>query len=120
MLAGHHGLDRLIAFVDYNKQQLDGYVKDINDPGDIAQRFESFGWNAYNADGEDVSDILEKINMAKRAKGKPSVIVLDTVKGQGLSFAEGRLDNHHMIVTKEQAEEALAVLYKQLKEVTMQ
>ncbi len=120
MLAAHHGLDRLIAFVDYNKQQLDGYVRDINDPGDISGKFESFGWNAYKADGRDVADILDRIKSAKLAKGKPSVIVLDTIKGQGCTFAEGKLDNHHMTISREQAEEALAVLYKELEEVTGQ
>lgn len=114
MLASHHKLDHLITFVDNNKQQLDGLTKEINDLGDIPSKFESFGWNTFKANGASVEEILDAIQKAKQVKGKPSVIVLDTIKGQGCSFAEGILDNHHMFVSKDQMEEALAILNDKL------
>ena len=114
MLASHLKLDHLITFVDNNKQQLDGLTKEINDLGDIPSKFESFGWNTFKANGASVEEILDAIDKAKQVKGKPSVIVLDTVKGQGCSFAEGILDNHHMFVSKDQMEEALAILNDKL------
>ncbi|VBB05757.1 Hypothetical protein LUCI_0968 [Lucifera butyrica] len=115
--AGHKGLDNLIAFVDANKQQLDGYTCDINGSGDIGARFASFGWDAQEVDGADVEKIYAAIETAKAAKGRPSVIVLDTIKGKGISFAEGKLKNHHMEISKAQMEEALAVLEAELARV---
>lgn len=110
-------LDNLITFVDNNKKQLDGYTKDINDVGDIKSKFESFGWHAQEIDGSDVAQISEAIKVAKENKGKPSVIVLNTVKGKGARFAEEAFSNHHMVVSKEQAEEAIAELQKELDKV---
>lgn len=117
MCAAHQKIDHLIAFVDCNKQQLDGYTKNINDLGDIGSKFESFGWHEQTIDGHDVKEIYNAIEEAKENKGKPSVIVLDTIKGKGCGFAEGVLNNHHMNVSKEQMKEALEVLEKELEKV---
>ncbi len=115
LYAAHQKLDNLIAFVDYNKKQLDGYTKDINDLGDIKAKFESFGWHAQEVDGSSVREIYEAIEKAKGAKGRPSVIVLHTVKGKGCRFAENAFLNHHMTVSKEQMAEAIAELEQQLQ-----
>lgn len=115
--ASQRKLDNLIAFVDYNKKQLDGYIKDINDVGNVAAKFESFGWHALEVDGSDVEQIYRAIVDAKKVKGRPSVIVLHTVKGKGWSFAENAFSNHHMMVSKEQMEEALKELNQQLEKV---
>jgi Transketolase, N-terminal subunit len=68
LYAAQKKLDNLIAFVDYNKKQLDGYVKDINDVGDIKVKFESFGWNAQKVDGNDVVQVYDAIMNAKKLK----------------------------------------------------
>jgi len=115
--AAHRKLDNLIAFVDNNKKQLDGYTKDINDPRDIRAKFESFGWYAQDADGKCVDSIYEAIERAMNTKGKPSVIVLDTIKGQGCSFAENLLFNHHMEISESQMKEAIEELEKKLEKV---
>jgi len=96
LFASHQKLDNLIAFVDENKKQLDGYTKDINDLGDIRAKFESFGWHALYVKGNDIAAIYNAIQAAKAAVGKPSVIVLDTVKGQGYPFVELQESNHHL------------------------
>jgi len=114
MLAAQHKLDNLIAFVDDNKQQLDGYTKDINSLIDVGLKFESFGWHAQRIDGSNTAQIYEAIEKAKEYSGKPSVIVLETVKGKGCSFAEGILDNHQMTASREQTEKALEALEKEL------
>lgn len=100
MFAAHQKLDNLITFVDENKKQLDGYTKDINDPGDIAAKFESFGWDAQYVKGNDILAIYNAIQKAKSVEGKPSVIVLDTVKGQGYPFVEIQESNHHLRFTE--------------------
>jgi transketolase len=115
MFASQSKLDKLIAFVDYNKKQLDGYTKDINDLGDVKAKFESFGWHGQEVDGSDVAEIIEAVEKAKENKGKPSVIVLHTVKGKGAAFVENEFSNHHMIVTEEQTDEAVKILEEQLE-----
>ena len=97
LFAHHHKLDHLITFIDANKKQLDGYTKDINDLGDIGQKFASFGWHNQDVNGIDVAKIYEAIKKAKEVKGQPSVIILDTIKGQGIKFVEETMANHHMI-----------------------
>ncbi|HHW31745.1 MAG TPA: transketolase [Clostridiaceae bacterium] len=117
LLSAQLKLDNLIALVDYNKQQLDGYTKDINDLGDLKAKFENFGWFAQEVDGASVKEIYQAIEEAKKVRGKPSVIVLHTVKGKGCSFAEGILDNHHMTISKEQAENELKTLEEKLEKM---
>lgn len=115
--AGAHKLDNLIAFVDNNKQQLDGFTADVHEIFDFKAKFESFGWHGIDVDGSDVEAIYNAIEAAKAAKGKPSVIVLDTVKGEGASFVAGKEKNHHVTISKEQMEEALSELEAKLVEV---
>ncbi len=118
MFASHQKLDNLIAFVDENKKQLDGYTKDINDLGCIKTKFESFGWHAQYVKGDDVLAIYNAIQKAKAAEGKPSVIVLDTIKGQGYPFVEVQMSNHHLRFTEHDhqcAEAEIAALEARLK-----
>jgi len=117
MFAAHNKLGKLIAFVDWNKQQLDGFVKDIIDMGDIEAKFKAFGWHTQLVPGHDPGEIRSAIVDAKEVTDKPSVIVLDTVKGYGAKFAEGIAANHHMNFTKEQIDEAVEDAQKKLDEV---
>lgn len=119
LFAHHHKLDNLIAFIDDNKKQLDGYTKDINDLGDIGQKFASFGWHTQDVNGSDVAKIYESIEKAREVKGQPSVIILDTIKGQGLKFVEETMANHHMRfsdVEHKAAERCVIKLENKLKE----
>ena len=108
MFAAHNKLDKLIAFVDWNKQQLDGFTKDIIEMGDISGKFQAFGWHTQTVDGRDPGRIKAAIADAKKATKKPSVIILDTVKGAGCDFAEGVESNHHMNFSQEQISKAIA------------
>lgn len=113
LYAPQHKLNHLIAFVDLNKQQLDGYTKDILDLGDLRKKFEDFGWHAIEVNGHDTNAIENAVAAAKEIKDRPTMIVLDTQKGKGCHFAEGVLYNHHMTFTKEQCEEAIELLKKE-------
>lgn len=119
LFAAHHKLDNLIAFVDYNKQQLDGYTKDILDLGDMAAKFASFDWHVVEVDGGSVEQIHDAIRQAKAKKGLPSVIILHTRKGRGCTFAEGVLFNHHMNISAEQADEAIKTCELVLEKLTV-
>lgn len=117
MFAAHQKLDRLITFVDWNKQQLDGFTKDILNIGDIAEKFKAFGWHAQTVPGHDPLLIKNAIVEAKKFTGAPSAIILDTVKGYGCDFAEAVAGNHHMNFTQEQIEGAIAVASQKLEDV---
>lgn len=112
--AGSRKLDNLIAFVDNNKQQLDGFTKEVHEIFDFKAKFESFGWDAVDVDGGNVEQIYEAVEAAKLRTGKPSVIVLDTIKGKGVSFVEGKEKNHHVEISKEQMEQGLLELQVEL------
>ncbi len=114
LFAAHHQVDRLVTFVDYNRQQLDGYTDDILDLGDLAAKFSCFGWHAQSIDGHDVVAISRAVEEAKETANQPSVIILNTCKGKGCSFAEGILDNHHIAFSAEQSGEAVAQVADQL------
>lgn len=111
LFAAANHLTHVIAFVDYNKCQIDDYVENLAALGDVAAKFASFGWYAQNVeDGNDVEQISAAIANAKAQNDKPSVIVLNTVKGKGYSKIEGALSSHNMPVTAEMTAEALAEL----------
>ena len=96
MFAAHHKVDNLVCFVDNNKRQLDDYIENINKPFVFVEKFAAFGWDTYSVKGDDVEAIDDAITKAKKVKGKPSVIVLDTIKGQGIPFVENTFANHSM------------------------
>jgi len=111
MYAAHKKLSNLIAFTDYNKMQIDGMTKEINDLEPLTDKWIAFGWNACRVDGHDVTAIDAAIHNAKVRKGKPSMIILDTHKGKGVSFLEKSWrDNHNMSVSPEQHKQAMEEL----------
>lgn len=105
LFAAHHKLNNLIAFVDNNKKQLDGTLDEICTMGDIAAKFGEFGWNSKTVDGHDVAAIYEAIEEAKKQTEKPSMIVLDTIKGKGCSMCEEVVMNHHLLLMDKSANE---------------
>lgn len=94
--AAHHKLDHLIVLIDDNKKQLDGYTTDICDPFDFVEKMQAFGFNSWRVDGGSVEAIEAAVNQAKQMIGKPTAIVLETIKGQGVPYFEALVDNHHV------------------------
>ena len=117
MYAGAHGLDNLVAFVDSNKVQLDGTVKEVLDTGDLKAKFESFGFFTQSIDGHDVEAISDAIDRAKAEKGRPSMILLNTVKSKGISVMEGRHEWHGKTPNDEQFKAAFDELYARRAEM---
>lgn len=107
LFAPHQKLDNLVLFVDYNKKQLDGATDDILSMGDIAQKFTSFGWHTQSIDGNDVSAIINALSSADAAKGQPSCIVLNTLKGAGVSSIAAIEYNHHIALEGEMLQTAI-------------
>ena len=108
LFAGTRKLSNLIAFVDYNKLQLDGNPDDICKLGDVAAKFREFGWYAQDIDGHDVCAINEAIENAKKQSDKPSMIVLNTVKAHGWSKMENQIGSHCPTISSEQLADALS------------
>lgn len=107
MFAGTSKLDHLISFTDYNKMQIDGTVEHVNGIHPLDKKWEAFNWHVQVIDGHDVIAIRDAILAAKEATGKPSMIILNTVKGKGASFCEGNVSSHNMPVTPEMLKEAI-------------
>ena len=109
--ASHKKLDNLIVFLDYNKMQLDGTLEEVNDSGNMYDKFKSFGFDTYSIDGHNIDEIIATIEKAKTVKGMPHMIVLNTIKGKGVSFAEAaKANSHSMPVSKEALEAAIKEL----------
>jgi transketolase len=117
LFAGTKKLNNLIAFVDYNKLQLDGPTCEICDVGNVAKKFEDFGWYAQNIDGHDVSAINDAIDNARAQHEKPSMIVLNTVKGDGWSTVANKSSCHNLTISPAQQEEALGEMSAALKRI---
>ena len=115
MFASHKKLSNLIAFTDYNKLQLDGKTEDICSIEPLADKWRAFGWNVIEVkNGNSCEEIDKAITLAK-SSDLPTMIILHTVKGHGISFAENAgVKNHSMTVSKEMFEQGL----KELEEKT--
>ena len=111
MFAAAKKLDNLIGFTDYNKLQLDAPVAEVNDVAPLADKWAAFGWNVIEvADGNDVDQVKAAVEKAKayRGGGKPTMVILNTVKGCGVSFIEAMgAKNHHVDLSKEDLARAL-------------
>jgi len=111
MYAAHKGLSRLTVFVDLNGLQIDGTVDAVNSLGDVGAKWAGFGWNVVGVkDGNDVGQLLAAMDAANFDTDKPTVFLLRTVKGKGVSFMEGRIEFHHAAISPEQARAAAAEL----------
>ena len=88
MAASNFKLDNLTAFIDWNKIQATGRTEDVFKIPDLDKKWRAFGWEVMTVDGHDVDKLIVAIDHAKTVKGKPTLVILDTIKGKGISFAE--------------------------------
>lgn len=111
MTAAHYKLDHLTAIVDHNKYQIDGKVEDIKNLAPFDEKWRAFGWNVISCDGHKMESLTEALEKAENSKGKPTVILADTVKGKGVSFMEQNpLDYHGKAPTAEEEKKAIGEL----------
>lgn len=113
MLAGSRKLDHLIAFTDYNKMQIDGYIEEVNGLEPLDKKWEAFGFHVQNINGHEIKEILYAIDNAKKIKGKPSMILLNTIKGKGAYFCENQVASHNMNITEDMWKKAVALLERE-------
>jgi len=110
MAAPKYALDNLCVVLDHNKGQIDGFVRDVMDIEPIAEKWRAFNWNVLAIDGHDYGEIGAAFDKARATKGKPTLIVAETVKGKGVSFMEGKIGWHGVAPNKEQLAQAVAEL----------
>ncbi len=88
MSAAHYKLNNIIAIIDRNYLQIDGYTYDVMEVEPLKEKWEAFGWKVFECDGHNMEDILKILDKASSVKEKPSVIIAYTTKGKSISFAE--------------------------------
>ncbi len=111
MAAAHFGLDNFTLFLDNNGMQIDDLTEKTMNLGDVESKWKSFGFNTYSVDGHCVESISNAIDASKKVSGKPSIIILNTVKGKGVSFIEDMgVKNHNATLNEEQKQRAFAEL----------
>lgn len=115
MFAAHHNLDNLCYIVDYNGLQIDGKVSEVAGLEPLDKKFESFGFEVIKICGHCFNQIEEAFENAKSVKGKPTVIIAETVKGKGVSYMEDQVGWHGKAPNQEQYELALNELREQQK-----
>lgn len=97
----HYQLDNCIVIIDENKKQIDGATKDVLNPFDLRKKMEAFGFSAMRVNGGNLEDIDAAITQAKATKNRPTCIVLDTIKGQGVPFYTAMANNHSVKFSEE-------------------
>ena len=112
MFAAHHKVDNLVAMTDVNGQQIDGTTESVAGLGDLAAKWQAFGWETISADGHDMDKILEAFAKAGelKGKGKPVMILFNTEMGHGVDFMAGTHKWHGSVPNDDQCKVALAQL----------
>jgi len=118
MSAAHYRLDNLTVFVDYNKLQIDGNVEDVMGVAPLDEKFKSFNWHTIVVkDGHNFDEIIAALKQADTLTGRPKVIILNTVKGKGISFMENNAGWHGKAPNDDEYKLAMDELNKKEQEI---
>ena len=117
MFAAHYKLDNLTIFIDNNGLQIDGDIDEVMSPNPIDKKFESFGWNVVLADAHDFNSLEKAVENAKNTKGKPTAVIMKSVKGKNVSFMENNPAWHGSAPNEEQYNLAIAELDDKIKDL---
>ena len=112
MTANKYKLDNLCVIVDNNNLQIDGTIEEVMSSYPIDKKFEAFGFNVINIDGNDIEQIIEAFDKARNTKGMPTCIVAKTIKGKGVPFMENKAEWHGKAPNEEEYNEAIEALDK--------
>ncbi|MFC5404198.1 transketolase [Cohnella soli] len=113
MVAKHHKLDNLLAIVDVNGVQADGRIEDVTGILPIAEKWHAFGWNVLEIDGNNLDTVMSTLQDCFIPNGKPTIIVANTIMGNGITQLHGKLDVHYVKWSKENSIQALAELARE-------
>lgn len=116
MFAAHYKLDNLTAFIDFNGLQIDGDIRDVMNPTPIDEKFRAFGWHVIEADAHDFDSLEAAVNEAKATAGKPTAVIMKSIKGKNVSFMENNAAWHGAAPNEEQYNIAISELDAIIKE----
>lgn len=105
--AAHNKLDNIVAFIDKNGLQINGKTVDVLKTESLKERYKAFGWSVRTINGHYIESIHSTVSDAPFEEGKPSLIIANTIKSKGLSFAENNVNYHHWNPGPEEAKKAL-------------
>ena len=117
MFAAHYKLDNLCAFVDFNGLQIDGDITKVMNPTPIDKKFEAFGWNVIIIDAHSIEEIKAALKQARETKGKPTVVIANSVKGKGVSYMENNAAWHGAAPKEEEYNQAIKELDAKIAEL---
>ncbi|MBU1644221.1 MAG: transketolase [Nanoarchaeota archaeon] len=117
LFAAKHKLDNLIAILDRNYIQIDGNTEDVMPLDPLDKKYLAFNWNVKVIDGNDMEQILKALNSAKKNKGKPLMIIANTIPGKGVDFMENDCHWHGKPPKLEEAELALEEIHAHEAEI---
>ena len=120
MMAGHYKLDNLVAILDHNTLQISGRNRDVCSPYPIDEKFIAFGWSVISVDGNSIPELRKALHGLPAEKGKPTLVIANTVKGKGVSFMEDQTKWHHGVPSDEQYQQAMEELGEQEKALEKQ
>lgn len=111
MTSAHYKLDNLVAILDHNKFQIDGSLEEVKSITPVADKWRAFGFEVIDkVNGHDLKDLVKAFEKAEKVKGKPTMIIADTIKGKGISFMENNNSFHGKAATPEEKEKAMGEL----------
>lgn len=111
MAGSHYKLDNLVGIIDRNGLQISGSTEEVMGLDPLDKKWEAFGWHVVSIDGNDIDALIETFDKVPSVEGKPTLIIANTVKGKGVSFAENAINWHHRVPS----EEELALAVQELK-----
>ena len=107
MAASHYELDTVTGILDRNRQQIDGWTKDVMGLEPLADKWRAFGWHVLETDGHDMGAILEALMATQEVSGQPSMVIAHTTKGKGASFMENNLRFHGSTPSRDEMDRGL-------------
>lgn len=110
MFAAHHQLDNLNLIIDQNGMQIGGWTKNVLDTEPLKEKYRSFGWEVYQADGHDFKRLLATLSNFNSRGKKPQVVICRTIRGKGVSFMEGEEKYHAASLSEEEFQRAMEEL----------
>ncbi|WP_168122366.1 transketolase [Paenibacillus sp. HB172176] len=118
MAGAHYKLDNLIGIIDRNRLQISGTTEEVMGLDPLDEKWAAFGWNVVSLDGNDMEALVEAFEAAPTRPGKPTLILANTIKGKGVSFAENVAKWHHHVPSDAELEQALTELSAELARLT--
>ncbi|MBG9985011.1 transketolase [Aerococcaceae bacterium DSM 111022] len=117
MAASHYKLNNITAIIDSNKLQITGATEDVMNSYPLREKWEAFGWDVVEIDGHDFNQLIKELSQ-NESSDKPKMVIANTVKGKGISMAEGQAGWHHHVPSDEEYEKGLAELDQKLEVLT--